>query len=76
MCREGFNVCMNYEFNLLHHVCVVSKRMRSAAVGMAPEGDDNISTSRWEIMVKKIFLYLTVYIGVYVTQNTRKEGSF
>ena len=37
-CREGLNVCMNYEFNLLHHVGVVAKRVRAAA---AHEGDDN-----------------------------------
>ena len=30
-CREGLNVCMNYEFNLLHHVGVVAKRVRAAA---------------------------------------------
>ena len=30
-CREGFNVCMNYEFNLLHHAGVVAKRLRAAA---------------------------------------------
>ena len=30
-CREGLNVCMNYEFNLLHHVDVVAKRVRAAA---------------------------------------------
>ena len=38
-CREGFNVCMNYEFNLLHHVGLVAKRVRAAAA--AHEGDDN-----------------------------------
>ena len=26
-CREGLNVCMNYEFNLLHHVGVVAKKV-------------------------------------------------
>ena len=26
-CQEGLNVCMNYEFNLLHHVGVVAKRV-------------------------------------------------
>ena len=35
-CREGLNVYMNYEFNLLHHVGVVAKR-----VCAAHEGDDN-----------------------------------
>ena len=39
-CREGLNVCMNYEFNLLHHVGVVSKRVCAAAAA-AHEGDDN-----------------------------------
>ena len=42
MCREGLNVCMNYEFNLLHHVGVVAKRVRAAAeTAAAYEGDDN-----------------------------------
>ena len=36
--REGLDVCMNYEFNLLHHVGVVAKKVRAAA---AHEGDDN-----------------------------------
>ena len=41
-CREGLNVCINYEFNLLHHVGVVAKRMRAvAAETAAHEGDDN-----------------------------------
>ena len=31
---------MNYEFNLLHHVGVVAKRVRAVA-GTAHEGDDN-----------------------------------
>ena len=37
ICREGSNVCMYYEFNLLHHVCVVAKRLHAAA----HEGDNN-----------------------------------
>ena len=41
-CQEGLNVCMNYEFNLLHHVGVVAKRVRAAAAETAAhEGDDN-----------------------------------
>ena len=46
-CRNWLNVCMNYEFNLLHHVGVVAKRVRAAtaaaetAVAAAHEGDDN-----------------------------------
>ena len=36
-CREGLNVCINYEFNLLYHGDVVAKRLRAAA----HEGDDN-----------------------------------
>ena len=35
----GLNVCLYYEFNLLHHVGVVAKRVRAAAA--AHEGDDN-----------------------------------
>ena len=38
-CREGLNVCMNYEFNLLHHVGLVAKRVCAAAA--MHEGDDN-----------------------------------
>ena len=38
----GLNVCMNYEFNVLHHVSVLAKRMYAAAE-TAHEGDDNIS---------------------------------
>ena len=34
---EGLNACMNYEFNLLHHVGVVAKRLRAAV----HEEDDN-----------------------------------
>ena len=30
-CREGLNACINYEFNLLHHVGVVAKRVSAAA---------------------------------------------
>ena len=42
-CRLGLNVCMNYEFNLLHHVGVVAKRVRAAAAAETAvhEGDDN-----------------------------------
>ena len=42
-CREGLNVCMNYEFNLLQHVGVVAKRVCAAAAAetAAHEGDDN-----------------------------------
>ena len=41
-CREGLNVCVNYEFNLLHHVGVVAKRLcAAAAVTAAHKGDDN-----------------------------------
>ena len=41
-CREGLNVCVNYESNLLHHVGVVAKRLRAAAAETAAhEGDDN-----------------------------------
>ena len=41
-CREGLNVCVNYEFNLLHHAGVVAKRVCAAAAETAAhEGDDN-----------------------------------
>ena len=41
--REGLNVCMNYEFYLLHHVGVVAKKVCAAAAAAetAHEGDDN-----------------------------------
>ena len=32
---------MNYEFNLLHHVGVVAKRVQAAVAVAAHEGDDN-----------------------------------
>ena len=35
---------MNYEFNLLHHVSVVAKRVRAAETAAAHEGDDNTPT--------------------------------
>ena len=41
MCREGLNVCMKYEFNLLHHVGVVAKGVCAAAETAAHRGDDN-----------------------------------
>ena len=41
-CREGLNVCRNYEFNMLHHVGVVAKRVRAAA----HEGYDNTPSGR------------------------------
>ena len=40
MCREGLGVCVNFEFDLLHHVGVVAKRV-CAAAETAHEGDDN-----------------------------------
>ena len=39
ICWEGLDVCMNFQFNLLHHVGVVAKILRAAA---AHKGDDNI----------------------------------
>ena len=36
-CREGLNVCMNDEFNLLHHVGVVANKVRAAAAAAAAE---------------------------------------
>ena len=40
-CREGLDVCVNFEFDLLHHVGVVAKRVCAAAAETAQEGDDN-----------------------------------
>ena len=39
-CGEGLNISMNYEFNLLHHVGVVAKRLHTV-VEMTHERDDN-----------------------------------
>ena len=57
-CREGLNVCMNYEFNLLHHAGVVAKRVRAAAAETAAktaahEGDDNTPSGPTGQGVKK-----------------------
>ena len=42
MCQGGFIDCMNYEFNLLHHVGVVAKRLCAAAAETeAHKGEDN-----------------------------------
>ena len=58
-CREGLNVCMNYEFNMLHHVGVVAKRVCAAAA--AHEGEDNTPSGPTGRGVKKheetIFLF-------------------
>ena len=43
-CREGLNVCMNYEFNLLHHVGVVAKGVRAAAAETAAHGGVKTTT--------------------------------
>ena len=60
-CREGLNVCMNYEFNLLHHVGVVAKRVRAAAAAetaaAAHEGDDNTPSGPTERGVKREGVY-------------------
>ena len=40
ICREGLNVCMNYEFNLWHHVGVVAKKVRGAVAETTHKGDD------------------------------------
>ena len=41
--REGLNVCMNHEFNLLHHGGAVAKSLSvaTAAERAAHEGNDN-----------------------------------
>ena len=44
-------MCMNYEFNLLHHVGVVAKRVCAAAA--AHEGDDNTPSGPTGRGVKK-----------------------
>ena len=54
--REGFNVCMNYEFNLLHHAGIGAKRMRVAAeetAAAAHEWDDNTPSSPTGGVVKR-----------------------
>ena len=52
-CQEGLKVCMNYEFNLLHHVGVVAKRVWAAAAETAHEGDDNTPSGPTGRGVKK-----------------------
>ena len=61
-CREGLNVCINYEFILLHHVGVVAKRVCAAAAAAgtaaekaAPEGDDNTPSGPTGRGVKSAF---------------------
>ena len=41
---------MNYEFNLLHHVGVVAKRVRAAETA-AHEGDDNAPFGRVKMII-------------------------
>ena len=55
--REGLNVCMNDEFNLLHHVGVVVKKVRAAAAerAAAHEGDDNTPSGPTGRRVKTAF---------------------
>ena len=58
-CREGLKVCMNYKFNLLHHVCVVAKRVCAAAAETAAhEGDDNTPSGPTGRGVKSVPLFL------------------
>ena len=51
-CREGLNVCVKYEFNLLNHVGVVAKRVCGAAA-VAHEGDDNTPNIPYYILFFK-----------------------
>ena len=57
--REGLNVCMNDEFNLLHHVGVVVKKVRAAAAAAETaaehEGDDNTPSDPTGRVVKTAF---------------------
>ena len=71
-CQEWLNVCMNYEFNLLHHVSVVAKRVCAAAAaaavaaGTAHEGDDNTPTGPTGRGVKRKFTPLKLYVNYWV----------
>ena len=68
-CREGLNVCMNFEFNLLHHVGVVAKKVCAAAAEMAAhEGDDNtpsgptgrgVKTRKYDFLNKFVIFILS-----------------
>ena len=63
-CREGLNVCMNYELNLLHHAGVVAKRVGASAAAAetaAHEGDDNTPSGPTGRGVKTILL--TIFSG-------------
>ena len=54
---------MNYEFNLLHHVGVVDKRVRAAAVETgAHEGDDNTPSGPGVKMVDGQFLKYKFFV--------------
>ena len=54
----GVEFCMNYEFNLLHHVAVVAKRMRAAAAETAHEGDDNTPSGPKNPLVSMVYIYI------------------
>ena len=59
-CLEGLNVSMNYEFNLLHHVGVVAKKVRAAVAAAetaAHEGDDNTPSVPRGLGVKISWIY-------------------
>ena len=61
---EGLNVCMTYEFNLLHHVGVVAKRVCAAAA--AHEGDDNTPSGPVGRGVKTTIVHVTMTMQLYI----------
>ena len=81
-CRGGLNVCMNYEFNLLHHVGVVAKRVCAAAVAetaaetAAHEGDDNTPSGPTGRGVKIRFAFIKrgVLIFLILVDNTESAS--
>ena len=69
-CREGLNVWMNYEFNLLHHVGVVAKRVRAAAAETAAhEGDDKTPSGPTARGVKTRFYICIANMKVFTFRN-------
>ena len=69
-CREGFNVCMNYKFNLLHHVGVVARRVCAAAAAeTAHEGDDNTPSGPTGRGVKNQHLLRKIFCRAKVFQD-------
>ena len=71
---------MNYEFNLLHHVDVVAKRVGAAAAA-AHEGDNNTPSGptgpgvkNEKVNLENVYLYLTFILNHKL--NVRENKNF